>query len=133
MYKLQLNQQEGEKVESHEYKEGTAEVQVEWKEPPRPPRYKAPRQRWLDIADRLRANPEEWALIAKDVNPSTVTHIRQGRIKAFEPAGAYEASGHGRTDRGGTAELYARYIGDAPVEADEMSFVDFDAFSDPDM
>ena len=84
---------------------------MEWKTPPKAVRYKRSNRDWAEIADNLKKNPNEWALIAKDVNPSTVTHIRYGRLKAFGPEGVFEASGHGRNDDGYTKELYARYVG----------------------
>lgn len=84
---------------------------MEWKSPPKPVRYKRSNTEWTDIAQALKENPNEWAKIAENINPSTVTHIRKGRLKAFEPAGVFEASGHGRTEKGYTKELYARYVG----------------------
>jgi hypothetical protein len=84
---------------------------MEWKTPPKAVRYKRSNRDWAEIADSLKNNPNEWALIAKDVNPSTVTHIRYGRLKAFGPEGQFEASGHGRNGEGYTKELYARYVG----------------------
>ena len=84
---------------------------MEWKTPPKPVRYKRSNTEWNEIADRLRANPNEWAKVAEDINPSTVTHIRKGRLQAFTPAGSFEASGHGRTDKGYTKELYVRFVG----------------------
>jgi len=89
----------------------TKEKMMEWKTPPKAVRYKRSNRDWAEIADSLKKNPNEWALIAKDVNPSTVTHIRYGRLKAFGPEGVFEASGHGRNDDGYTKELYARYVG----------------------
>jgi hypothetical protein len=84
---------------------------LEWKEPPNPVRYKKDNTKWHDIADMLRGRPNEWALVAEDVNPSVVTHIRRGRLKAFEPEGMFDASGQGRNERGYTKELYVRFIG----------------------
>jgi hypothetical protein len=84
---------------------------VEWAEPPTPVRYKRSNVDWASIADALRANPGEWAVVARNVNPSSVTHMRQGRLKAFEPAGSFEASGQGRNENGQTAEVYARFVG----------------------
>lgn len=92
------------------------EPALEWKEPPNPVRYKKNNMKWHDIASMLRERPNEWALVAEDVNPSLVTHIRRGRLKAFEPEGTFDASGQGRNDRGYTKELYVRFIGEA-VEA----------------
>ena len=84
---------------------------MEWKTPPKAVRYKRSNRDWEDIAQKLISNPNEWALIAQDVNPSTVTHIRYGRLKAFSPEGQFEASGHGRNEGGYTKELYARFVG----------------------
>jgi len=66
---------------------------LEWKTPPKPVRYKRGNVKWHELADQLRTRPNEWALIAHDVNPSLVTHIRQGRLQAFAPNGTFEASG----------------------------------------
>lgn len=112
------------------YEEYASVDTVQWKEPPAPPRYKSARHDWKAIADRLRFNPSEWALVAKEVNPSTVTHIRQGRLTAFSPAGSYEASGHGRTENGQTAELYVRYVGEPEKVIHEES-TDFSILDDP--
>jgi hypothetical protein len=85
---------------------------LEWKNPPKPVRYKRGNVKWQAIAEELRKRPNEWALIAHDVNPSLVTHIRQGRLQAFTPNGTFEASGQGRNERGYTTELYARFVGE---------------------
>lgn len=87
------------------------ESSLEWKEPPNPVRYKKNNADWHEIAGMLRERPNEWALVAEDVNPSVVTHIRRGRLKAFEPEGMFDASGQGRNERGYTKELYVRFIG----------------------
>lgn len=117
---------------------------MEWKSPPKPVRYKRSNTEWNDIAQALKDNPNEWAKIAENINPSTVTHIRKGRLKAFEPAGVFEASGHGRTEKGHTKELYARYVGErsatttasAPeviVETSAPTTPAVDFFSDPEL
>jgi hypothetical protein len=107
---------------------------MEWKTPPRPVRYKRSNTEWQGIADTLKKNPNEWALVAQNVNPSTVTHIRKGRLKAFEPEGQYEASGHGRNENGYTKELYARFVGvgvASPASTPSITPVEF--FSDPEL
>jgi hypothetical protein len=117
---------------------------MEWKSPPKPVRYKRSNTEWSDIAQTLKENPNEWAKIAEDINPSTVTHIRKGRLKAFEPAGVFEASGHGRTEKGYTKELYARYVGagvakttasapEVTVETTAPSTPAVDFFNDPEL
>jgi hypothetical protein len=97
------------------------EPTLEWKEPPNPVRYKKDNTKWHDIADMLRGRPNEWALVAEDVNPSVVTHIRRGRLKAFEPEGMFDASGQGRNERGYTKELYVRFIGEAVAKSETAS------------
>lgn len=94
---------------------------MEWKTPPKAVRYKRSNRDWAKIAQQLKENPNEWALIAENVNPSTVTHIRYGRLKAFGPGGQFEASGHGRNGEGYTKELYARYVGAGATTASTAS------------
>lgn len=118
---------------------------MEWKTPPRPVRYKRSNTEWNAIAQALKENPNEWAKVAENINPSTVTHIRKGRLSAFTPEGSFEASGHGRNEKGYTKELYVRYVGAgastvaatstetaSPVyEASSTPAVDF--FNDPEL
>lgn len=91
---------------------------VEWKAPPRPVRYKRNVYDWNEIASKLKSNPNEWAVVASDVNPSVVTHIRRGRLKPFAPEGSFEASGQGRNENGYTKELYVRYVGGESASAE---------------
>lgn len=100
------------------------ETSLEWKEPPNPVRYKKDNIKWSDIADMLRGRPNEWAMVAEDVNPSVVTHIRRGRLKAFEPEGMFDASGQGRNERGYTKELYVRFIGETVAKSETASETD---------
>jgi hypothetical protein len=76
----------------------------------------------------LRGRPNEWALVAEDVNPSVVTHIRRGRLKAFEPEGMFDASGQGRNERGYTKELYVRFIGDAVAQSETASATESEGY-----
>ena len=71
---------------------------VEWEEPPT-----KSSEKWQEIADTLRANPERWGKFAM---PSTayITTIKTGRHKAFRPSGSFEARAH-------NGNLYARYVG----------------------
>jgi hypothetical protein len=92
-------------------KTNNKENKMKWQTPPKKVRYKRSNRDWAAIADSLKKSPGEWALVAENVNPSTVTHIRYGRLKAFEPAGQFESSGHGRNEEGYTKELFARYVG----------------------
>lgn len=92
-------------------------VELKWEEPPQQLLGRG-RNNWREIADALKSNPEQWAVVAENVSASTGTHIRYGRLKAFEPAGAFEArvSGARADDSGRASKVYARYIGSASTE-----------------
>jgi hypothetical protein len=87
-------------------------VELKWEEPPQQLLGRG-RTNWREIADALKSNPEQWAVVAENVSASTGTHIRYGRLKAFEPAGAFEArvSGARADDSGRASKVYARYVG----------------------
>ena len=80
-----------------------SEVIMSWEEPPRT----TPRNNWNKIAEALRANPGQWAKL-ETASTAYCAFIKQGRTKAFQPAGSFEATLQKRV-------LYARYIG-APDE-----------------
>ncbi|WP_327356417.1 hypothetical protein [Streptomyces sp. NBC_01304] len=67
-----------------------------------------------DTAAALREHLGKWAHIANVGNRNRATNlsyrIRTGRHAAFRPGGAFEAQA--RTAEDGTADVYARYIGD---------------------
>ena len=94
---------------------------ITWKAPPKAVRYKKNNIDWATIAQRLKENPNEWAVVANDVNPSVVTHIRKGRLKAFAPLGSFEASGQGRNEDGYTKELYVRFVGESTESASAVA------------
>ncbi|MTE20243.1 hypothetical protein F0L17_14220 [Streptomyces sp. TRM43335] len=66
-----------------------------------------------DIAARLRANPEQWQVVAETrPGPSysryLARRIAKGETAVYRPAGAFEA----RVERGqDTDTVYARYVG----------------------
>lgn len=108
---------------------------LRWETPPAALRNRT-RRDWQVIADSLKDNPGNWAVVAEDVSASTGTHIRHGRLTAFAPAGAFEARVSGARDsKTGRAEkVYARYIGEkgefahigedeaeAPVKAEKVT------------
>ncbi|MGD7788179.1 hypothetical protein ACQCX2_07625 [Propionibacteriaceae bacterium Y1700] len=65
---------------------------------------------WRDVASALTARPGEWAKVPGEYYQSVVSHVRQGRLAAFQPAGSFEATG--RTIKGtGKYTIYARYVG----------------------
>ncbi|MGW0731886.1 hypothetical protein [Streptomyces sp. NPDC002851] len=71
-----------------------------------------------DTAAALRERHDEWAHIANLGNLNRATNlsyrIRTGRHAAFRPAGTFEARARSVDD--GTADVYARYIGDRPSQ-----------------
>jgi hypothetical protein len=75
---------------------------ITWEDPPRT----KPRNDWGKIAETLRANPGKWAVI-ETASTAYCAFIRQGRTKAFQPAGSFEATLQNH-------KLYARYIGVEP-------------------
>jgi hypothetical protein len=87
---------------------------IRWEEPP--PGRPAGREtgngnsRWNAVAAELRAHPGRWALIREGESGSGLaTHIRQGHIACFTPAGDFDAVS--RQARG-VNRVYARYVGD---------------------
>ena len=103
-------------------------VNLKWEEPPQELLGRG-RTNWKEIADALKRNPEQWAVVAENVSASTGTHIRHGRLKAFAPAGAFEARVSGaRSDESGRAnKVYARYIGSTTsttTETEPLEFVE---------
>lgn len=81
---------------------------MEWKNPPAP-RNGRRRDDWTDIAKELKSKPQEWALIKRKANSGYGSIISHGRLKAFTPAGSYEAVVRNVTTEG--CDLYARYVG----------------------
>lgn len=79
---------------------------------PLPPDGRARRKgnKWVEIADQLRARPGEWAIVDtfgnRNAASPTSRRIRLGLLSAFRPAGEWES-----TTRG--ADVYARYVGPA--------------------
>ena len=72
------------------------------------------------IARKLIENPGQWAIIMRDASTAMPHQIKNGGLKAFEPAGAFEAVArtNGKKNR---ATIYARYVKDLPQESDTMS------------
>ena len=93
-------------------------TELKWEDPPASLQARN-RRDWNSIADGLRTRPHQWAVVAENVSASTGTHIRHGRLTAFEPAGAFEARVSGaRSEDGRASKVYARYVGTGePVAA----------------
>lgn len=67
---------------------------MEWQDPPE--------KKWDIIARELRENPGRWAKLEE--RPTYMHNIKTGKLKAFRPAGAYEA-------RTASGALFVRYTG----------------------
>lgn len=98
---------------------------IRWAEPRRVQKPYV-RGRWNDDAEQLRSYPGRWGVIweAKS-NPENDKYgqdlqatVRHGRVKAFAPAGAYEAAkrieaeGKDPLYRELWVRVYVRYVGD---------------------
>lgn len=67
-----------------------------------------PRIDWPAIARAVRADPSQWHKLDGHPAGITSTIVKRARLKAFEPAGSFDAA-----DRGG--DLYLRFVGE-PIE-----------------
>jgi hypothetical protein len=85
---------------------------MKWEKPPTVQRTgRTPDAKYIIIAEQLKENPQEWALIIEQGHQTTAARIRSGRISAFRPKGAFEATAR-NTDEQGRCQVYARYIGE---------------------
>ena len=83
---------------------------IRWEEPPRRQSGRKPGHgKHHAIADALRSHPGEWALILTSSTTATAgvmaSHMRNGHMAAYTPAGAFEATSRGKN-------VYARYVGE---------------------
>jgi hypothetical protein len=74
---------------------------IQWEEPPA-----RASDKWQEIAETLKANPERWGRFEMS-STAYITTIKNGKHRAFRPAGSFEARAH-------NGKLYARYIGGKP-------------------
>lgn len=76
-----------------------------------PPPAREVRYDWPAIADKLRARPEEWALIFTGDRTTLVTALRAGSIRALRPRAGFEVRTANNT-RGTprTCDLWMRYV-----------------------
>jgi hypothetical protein len=89
---------------------------IRWEDPP-PAKAGPPstgdftRSRYDRVAEVLRANPGRWALIydgSLKGRQGAAHQIRQGALRAFTPAGDFDATTRWQGDR---LRIYARYLG----------------------
>lgn len=67
---------------------------------------------WPPVADELRANPEDWAVVAictrRAAASGKAQMIKSGAVPAFRPKGSFEATYRSVEDE---FRVYARYVG----------------------
>lgn len=98
-----------------------SETIIAWEEP----ETRAPRREnrdWTSVAASLRENPEKTAKIAVgEANRQLASSIKSGKIAAFAPAGAFEASSRATKDQAEgeakTFDIFASFVGEPVVEA----------------
>lgn len=64
------------------------------------------------FARELKKNPGRWAVLSERGSATTAHQIRNGRLAAYRPAGAFEATTRG-VDRSGAGRIHVRYVGEA--------------------
>ena len=65
-----------------------------------------------DVADQLVADPDNWYRIATGATTGGLAAgINKGAIRAFQPAGSFEAVSRSQEDG---VSIWARYVGDGP-------------------
>jgi hypothetical protein len=86
---------------------------LEWKDPPESRVLARPNSEYIAIADELRAHTGQWARIKANVSGTSLpSDIKKGRIRAFRPAGTFEAV----VRRGAIAkrwDVFVRYVGES--------------------
>ena len=84
---------------------------VRWETPPVSKSGRAKDGRYAYIADALRANPGEWAVVAEQVTPTLAYHIKKGMVSGFAPAGSFEATSRRTSNKTKRVTVYARFVG----------------------
>jgi len=89
---------------------------IRWEDPPTEHGNAKPKppSKFQPIADALRANPGQWAVIAEDKAPGSagglVWRIRQG-VGPFAPPRSFDAKCVGPAGSS-SSKVYARYVGE---------------------
>ena len=92
---------------------------IRWEEPPprrggRKAKVPARSAQWEAVSAALREAPQRWAVVAESDDFRLVggypCMIRDGRLAAFRPVGAFEAA---YRSVGTSHRVYARYVGEA--------------------
>lgn len=87
---------------------------LQWTEPKQKNNSGGAPVKWQAEAQELRSRQGEWAIIQVCETQGSASAFRAGialaRLKAFEPAGSFEAAA--RKNESGTFSVYARYVGE---------------------
>lgn len=75
--------------------------------PPPRPKGGGVRNKWVSVADELRARPGEWAKLPGDHSASTVGNIKRGMLKGFTE-GQFDATSR---KAGARYHVWVRFIG----------------------
>ena len=70
---------------------------------------------WEKIAQTCKKSPGRWFVFSGTWNRGQSARIRQGALKAFRPAGHFEAAGREPDENRDPTVLWVRYVGE--VEA----------------
>jgi len=68
--------------------------------------------KYVPIAETLRQQPGRWALVFENTHKNYALWMKQGILKGFDPAGAFEATCRAQNQKTGVAgQIYARFVG----------------------
>jgi len=89
----------------------TTTTNLEWGPPPE--KHRTEPTDWNAIAAELKANPGEWALVARNQWAAAAVRINDGLYAAFRPAGSFEATARRDDDlEKPKVNIWARYLGE---------------------
>lgn len=85
-----------------------------------PPRRQSPYD-WTKIAESLRKNPTEWALVFEGDRTTLVTAIRNGGIAALRKEKGFEVrTANNTTGSPRTCDLWLRYVPENDTEKEKV-------------
>lgn len=90
-------------------------TEITWATPPQPARGATGYRRsaeWTAVAEKLKENPNQWALVRKETESCYGYFIKKARLVAFQPAGSFEATVRKNENNPKKYDIYARYVGE---------------------
>lgn len=90
-------------------------TEITWTTPPEVAhggRSKTRSAEWELVANTLKENPNQWALVRSETESCYGHFIKTARLVAFKPSGAYEATVRKNQDNPKKYDIYARYTGE---------------------